>query len=260
MPARALLSLPIMWSVAIGMDGPFDSGRLRTLLAHWPRALAACAVGIFGGQALAISGLALAPALNFSILSQSVPIFTTLLAACAGVEAVTAAKAGGVGLAVLGAVAMIWASTVPRGAPSSPSSPSPSPSGPDGGDRAYEPAAGHVWPPGPGPQPHPPSLPGGRAGLDTLVWLLAGPPVAQPAPAPASSLLPPLGAAAIGGGGAEVPAGGSAAYPYLLAGNLCFLGAACCAAIMLTTTRVRERERDREGAWAWRREERGRVV
>ncbi|MCB9476440.1 MAG: DMT family transporter [Deltaproteobacteria bacterium] len=63
--------------------------------------------GVFANQLLFLNGLSRTTATNAAILQPAIPVFTAALAAVFGLERVTARRAGGIALAIIGALVML---------------------------------------------------------------------------------------------------------------------------------------------------------
>jgi drug/metabolite transporter (DMT)-like permease len=72
-----------------------------------PRLVACALLGIVLNQFLFLNGLARSTATNASVLGCTIPVFTLLVAALAGVERPTAKRLGGIAVALLGTLVLV---------------------------------------------------------------------------------------------------------------------------------------------------------
>lgn len=98
---RVLVAAPLLLALAWRLERvSFPRGHLKQL------ALLGF-LGVFANQVLFILGLARTTATNAAILMPSIPVFTVLVATVLGVERLSARRALGVGVAVVGALVLL---------------------------------------------------------------------------------------------------------------------------------------------------------
>jgi drug/metabolite transporter (DMT)-like permease len=98
---RVIFATPLLLAVAWRVE------RVRPRRGDLPMLALLGLLGVFGNQVLYILGLARTTAGNAGILMPSIPVFALAVAALSGVERLSWRRAGGVGLAVAGALVML---------------------------------------------------------------------------------------------------------------------------------------------------------